>query len=398
MAELRCARTHMPVPMIELADGSYQCPTCLHILDAKLKDGRISKLSESIPETPSAAGTAAPLGERYRHLFMKLTRWGPISSYIGALVLAQLIYAIHFLLVRSTGEQRKLLTDFNWATALFIGLGLGSVVYLTRQWRDFYTIFHERCRGDAKKTRRIYTRILDIMFDARHYVAFGLTCSAAMLGVLLIFGTEYYDSFIINAYGFYFFGMLGAFVSGIFGYTLLAGIAQLYYLSRQDLLIDIYARDRAGGMREFGRMSMKQTIVTLLMLSSAGIIVFFNPMVKGSVFITAAYLCAAIFGASIVFFAPLISIRRKVIGFKEKELQEVHGKIKSLIVGSRARTEFMKKIYLDPDKQSVLDRLESSLLRIDEIREWPFDFSIVWQLATAFAIPLLLTLIELFLT
>ncbi len=316
-----CAKEHNTTKMVMIKNEKnviYQCPTCFRKINIeKNKNGLITGISEEISTNEINKKSVKNdeikkinnyLKNNFKHVFEKFLNITPLNYIVFSIILGQILYSIHFILALFFTERNKLKTDFNWLTILFISFGLIGTVYITNDWVVFFNKYCKRVKNSFNVTLKKYSEHLQYMFNWKIYIPFSFFCTFMLVIILILFGNEYYNNYYINLYGFYFFGALGAFIAGNIAYTLFSGLYILYKISKDDLLIDIYSIDKCGGLKLFGKQSLKQSFFLILMLTIAGSIVLFNPMVKASNIILIIYISGTIFGVIISFFIPLYSI------------------------------------------------------------------------------------------
>jgi hypothetical protein len=158
------------------------------------------------------------------------------------------------------------------------------------------------------------------------------------------------------------------FVEATFLWVLLYGSYSIYKMGKIRMKLKPFTEDRALGLGEFGRISLRVTAIYLAYVSLVlAPVLLFSPFVSGllpSVLVVVFFLLGFV-----VFLLPLVSIRAKLVKAKRDELGKLGPRYTRVVATLCQGTEEQ----YDARLQSELTTILQIRGEISHIHSWPFD-------------------------
>lgn len=193
----------------------------------------------------------------------------------------------------------------------------------------------------------------------------------------------------------YFFLILASFL-WVYGYSMYA----IHRAGKLPLRLKPFTEDRTLGLKPFGTASLRLasiyavfpvtlTFIELVNIEveiPGGITIIFSPIRLTDIIFSVGLILAGI----VLFFLPLLSIRKRLLEAKRQELSWVTPRYTTVI--AKLKEQIPKTPQEDNANQSQALADELTMVRqiqqdIQRIQSWPFDVGVVSRLATVLVVP-----------
>ena len=309
-----------------------------------------------------------------------------LRAIIIGFVPTRLLATLDYLIVPPSGPGSYFLD-----TALVLSIFLVYFVYATR----FISNRMERLSDYVKQmSPDVPVNSLRIQFRLTNILAVWVIL---LVSITLLFGfpnstTVFSEHISVIAY---FFLILASFL-WVYGYSMYA----IHRAGKLPLRLKPFTEDRTLGLKPFGTVSLRLAsiyavfpvtltfleLVTLDVGIPEGITITFAPIRVTDMIFSVGLILAGI----VLFFLPLLSIRKRLQEAKRQELSWVTPRYTTII--TRLKEQVSKTQQEDRANQTQALADELTMMRqvqqdIQKIQSWPFDLGVVSRLATVLVIP-----------
>ena len=336
---------------------------------------RVSLQGPTIVSWPSLVRWAARL---------RLPFW--LWAIIIGIVPTRLLATLDYLIVPPAGLGGYLL-DTALVLSLFLVYFVCAIHFISRRIERLVDYVRQMSPG-------LPVNALKIPFRLANVLAVWL---ALLVAITLLFGlpsptTIFSEHLAVIAY---FFFILASFL-WIYGYSMYA----IHRAGKLPLRLKPFTEDRTLGLKPFGNASLRLAsiyavfpvtwtfaqLVAIDVEIPGGVSITFAPIRLSDIIFSVGLILVGI----VLFFLPLLSIRKRLLEAKRQELSWVTPRYTTVI--AKLKQQIPKTPQEDKANQTQALADELTIMRqiqqdIQKIQSWPFDIGVVSRLATVLIVP-----------
>jgi len=388
---------------LEVYPNQVSCPK--FVLISKSSE----KLSQDIDEKDSVSLSSIKqirelevLSSKYRSPIEKIFEFLPIPTYITALIIVSSGFFALMLYELLIFGVNLFFDPFVWLILVFAIITCYGPLYSSHLIRQKLPVLVQHLELTFKEKEDFITENLDLIFN-KWYPIISLGFALVLPFFVLYLGIWFPSDLIILAL----LIIAGGLAGWMCGVSVLGTIGIVRFLikynSHPKLKLEVLHSDRMGGLQAISQISVSVSVFGMIMVALLIPLISWAPWTNPLPLLkTLGYVIAAsaIIILISVFLGSIYGLHTRMSTDKQILLNGLRLEFDKLyqrtIILVHAENLIVKKDELEAINIAI-NNLELLRNRVEEMREWPHDWTIIRNLIGSLLIPISLILIQLFL-